>query len=181
MNYGRIFFNDIANGIGCRTALFVSGCTHHCKECFNEETWDFSYGEPFTREVEDKIIKSLEPSYIDGLTILGGEPMEKVNQAVIRPFLERVKKEAPGKTIWIYSGYVWEELTNPDNTRCHSADTEPILSMLDILVDGEFVLEMKNIMLHFRGSENQRIIDVPQTLRSGSIVLATGYYEEKKV
>ncbi len=181
MNYGRIFFNDIANGIGCRTALFVSGCTHHCKECFNEETWDFSYGEPFTREVEDKIIQSLEPSYIDGLTILGGEPMEKANQAVIRPFLERVKKEAPGKTIWIYSGYVWEELTDPDNTRCHSADTEPILSMLDILVDGEFVLEKKNIMLHFRGSENQRIIDVPQTLRSGSIVLADRYYEEKRV
>ncbi len=179
MNYGRIFYNDIANGTGCRTALFVSGCTHHCKECFNEETWDFSYGEPFTAEVEDRIIRSLAPSYIDGLTILGGEPMEKVNQAVIRPFLERVRKEAPRKTVWIYSGYTWEELTDPGNTRCHSSDTEPILSMLDILVDGEFILEKKNLMLHFRGSENQRIIDVPRTLESGSIVPAYRFLEQR--
>ena len=177
MNYGRIFYNDIANGVGCRTALFVSGCTHHCRECFNEETWDFNFGEPFTREVEDRILESLEPAYIDGLSILGGEPMEIANQKVLRPFLERVKERVPAKTIWIYSGYVWEELTDSENVRCHSEDTAKILSMIDILVDGEFVLEKKNIMLHFRGSENQRIIDVPETLRTGSIVQATRYLE----
>ena len=172
MNYGRIFYNDIANGIGCRTALFVSGCTHHCKGCFNEETWDFNYGNPFTKEVEDKIIESLKPTYIRGLTILGGEPMEVSNQKVIRPFLKRVKIECPGKDLWIYSGYTWEELNDPDNKRCHSEDTDIIISMLNVLVDGEFVLEKKNISLRFRGSENQRLIDVPATLETGEIVLS---------
>lgn len=172
MNYGIIYEADIANGIGCRTALFVSGCTHHCKNCFNEETWDFSYGKPFTKEVEDKIIASLQPAYIDGLSILGGEPMEIANQATIRPFLERVRKECPHATVWIYSGYTWEELTDADNKRCHSEDTMPILSMVDILVDGEFVEEKKNIRLAFRGSSNQRIIDVPKTLAEGTVVLS---------
>ena len=172
MNYGQVYYNDVANGIGCRTALFVSGCTHHCKGCFNEMTWDFNYGEPYTKAVEDEIIESLKPEYIAGLTILGGEPMEVVNQKEIRPLLERVKKEVPKATIWIYSGYLWEELVDSNNKRCHSEDTDAILAMTDILVDGEFMLDKKNLMLRFRGSENQRIIDVQETLRTGEVVLS---------
>ena len=172
MNYGEILYTDVANGIGCRTSLFVSGCTHHCKECFNEMTWDFNYGMPFTKEIEDEIIESLRPDYINGLTILGGEPMEISNQKVIRPFIERIKKELPKKTIWIYSGYTWEELSDPDNKRCHGEDTNAILSMTDILVDGEFVLEKKDLMLRFRGSSNQRVINVPDTLARGEVVLS---------
>lgn len=172
MNYGEIKTTDIANGVGVRTSLFVSGCTHHCKGCFNEETWDFNFGKPFTKEVEDEIIESLRPVYVTGLTILGGEPMEVVNQKALRPFIERIKKELPGKTIWIYSGYVWEELTDVNNSRCHGDDTDAILSMIDVLVDGEFKLDLKNISLKFRGSSNQRIIDVPKTLEEGSIVLS---------
>lgn len=172
MNYGQVYYNDVANGAGCRTALFVSGCTHHCKGCFNEMTWDFNYGEPYTKEVEDDIIRSLEPSYIDGLTILGGEPMEVVNQKVVRTLLERIKKEVPRATIWIYSGYTWDELTDNGNRRCHSEDTMPILRMLDVLVDGEFIEEKRDLMLRFRGSSNQRVIDVPATLDKGEIVLS---------
>lgn len=172
MNYGEIKTTDIANGVGVRTSLFVSGCTHHCKGCFNEETWDFNFGKPFTKEVEDEIIESLRPVYVTGLTILGGEPMEVVNQKALRPFIEHVKKELPGKTIWVYSGYVWEELTDVNNSRCHGDDTDAILSMIDVLVDGEFKLDLKNISLKFRGSSNQRIIDVPKTLEEGSIVLS---------
>jgi len=176
MNIGQIYFTDIANGIGCRTAVFVSGCTHHCKGCFNEETWNFNYGHAYTKEIEDKIIASLKPSHIDGLTLLGGEPMEPINQKAIRPLLERVKKEASHATIWIYSGYTFEELTDPNNKRCHTEDTDAILSMIDILVDGEFMIDKKDITLKFRGSSNQRIIDVPATLEKGEIVLS-GYAE----
>ena len=172
MNYGEIKTTDIANGVGVRTSLFVSGCTHHCKGCFNEETWDFNFGKPFTKEVEDEIIESLRPVYVTGLTILGGEPMEIANQKALRPFIERVKIELPGKTIWIYSGYVWEELNDENNARCHCEDTDAILSMIDTLVDGEFKLDLKNISLKFRGSSNQRIIDVQKTLKEGSIVLS---------
>ncbi|MCR4901299.1 MAG: anaerobic ribonucleoside-triphosphate reductase activating protein [Butyrivibrio sp.] len=179
MNYGNIIYNDIANGIGCRTSLFVSGCTHHCKGCFNEMTWDFNYGELFTAEIEDKIIESLRPTYISGLTILGGEPMEVSNQAVLRPFLEKLKNELPNKTIWIYSGYVIEELLDEDNKRCHSADTMKILGLIDILVDGEFVEAKKDMMLRFRGSSNQRIIDVKQSLENGEIVIAEKYLEKR--
>ncbi len=175
MNYGKIFYCDAANGTGCRTALFVSGCTHHCRECFNPETWDFNFGKPFTKETEDDIIKSLQPEYIEGLTVLGGEPMEPSNQAVLRPFLERVKKEVPHASVWIYSGYTFEELTDTDNKRCHSEDTVAILSLTDILVDGEFIIEKKDLTLAFRGSSNQRIIDVPVTLKNGgNIVLWSG-------
>lgn len=178
MNYGQIINVDIANGIGCRTSLFVSGCTHHCKDCFNEVTWDFNYGEPFTKEVEDGIIESLKPSYIEGLTILGGEPMEVRNQAVLRPFLERVKAEVPRATVWIYSGYTWEELMDENNARCHSEDTLKMLEMTDILVDGRFVAERKDLTLRFRGSDNQRIIDVKETLSEGKLVL-TPYMEKR--
>lgn len=172
MNYGQIYYTDIANGEGMRTDLFVSGCTHHCKNCFNEMTWDFQYGEPYTPEVEDKIIDSLRPSWIAGLTILGGEPMEVVNQVAVRGLVERVKREVLHANIWIYSGYTYEELTDPDNKRCHSEDTMPILEHIDVLVDGRFVEELKNLRLHYRGSSNQRIINVPETLAAGSIVLS---------
>ncbi|WP_026498386.1 anaerobic ribonucleoside-triphosphate reductase activating protein [Butyrivibrio sp. WCD2001] len=172
MNYGEIKTTDIANGTGVRTSLFVSGCTHHCKGCFNEETWDFNFGKSFTKEVEDEIIESLKPAYVNGLTILGGEPMEIQNQKVLRPFIERVRREFPNKSIWVYSGYLWEELTDEENKRCHSEDTEPILSIIDVLVDGEFKLELKNISLRFRGSSNQRVINVPATRESGSVVLS---------
>ncbi|WP_026665389.1 anaerobic ribonucleoside-triphosphate reductase activating protein [Butyrivibrio sp. FC2001] len=172
MNYAEIKTTDIANGVGIRTSLFVSGCTHHCKGCFNEETWDFNFGKPFTKEVEDEIIESLRPDFVKGLTILGGEPMEVVNQKALRPFIERVKNELHDKNIWIYSGYVWEELNDKNNKRCHSEDTEAILSMIDTLVDGEFVIDLKNISLKFRGSSNQRIIKVQDTLKEGKIVLS---------
>ena len=177
MNYGEIKTTDIANGVGVRTSLFVSGCTHHCKGCFNEETWDFNFGKAFTKEVEDEIIESIRPAYVSGLTILGGEPMEVVNQKVLRPFIERVRSEVPGKTIWVYSGYTWEELVDENNKRCHSEDTMEILHNIDVLVDGQFKLDLKNISLKFRGSSNQRIIDVNKTLEEKNIVLSI-YNEE---
>lgn len=164
MNFGQIFECDIANGEGCRTSLFVSGCTHHCKECFNPETWDFNFGKPYTKETEDFIIDTLRSDYIRGLTVLGGEPMEPANQVYVRKLLERMKEEVPRADVWIYSGYTIEELMDSGNKRCHSEDTMPILRNTDILVDGEFHIEEKNIMLKFRGSANQRIIDVPETL-----------------
>lgn len=172
MNYAEIKYNDIANGIGVRTSLFVSGCTHHCKECFNPMTWDFAYGKVFNKEVEDAIIESLKPAYISGLTMLGGEPMEPFNQEALLPFYKRVRSECPGKTIWIYSGYTWEQLNDPTFTRAYTPFTSEILSLADILVDGEFVLEKKSLGLRFRGSSNQRIIDVPATLAAGEIVLS---------
>lgn len=177
MNYGQIFRVDSANGAGCRTSLFVSGCTHHCKGCFQPETWDFSFGEPYTRAVEDRIVESIEPSYINGLTILGGEPLEPSNQEALMPLIRRVHA-MEGKTVWIYSGYTWEELTDPGNPRCRSAVTEELLASIDVLVDGEFRLEQKDISLPFRGSANQRIIDVPRTLEKGEIVL-TKYMEDR--
>jgi len=169
MRYGSIKKCDIANGIGVRTVLFVSGCTHHCKGCFQPETWDFSYGEPYTTETEDEIIDSLHPSYVNGLTLLGGEPFEPQNQRVLVGLLRRVRRELPEKTIWSFSGYTWEELTGESRARCEV--TDEMLSMLDVLVDGEFVEEKRNISLRFRGSENQRLIDVPKTRAAGHIVL----------
>ena len=163
MKYAQVFTCDIANGPGCRTSLFVSGCTHHCKDCFNEVAWDFNYGREFDSQVQDELIKESRPSYIDGFTFLGGEPMEVANQKALRPFLERIRTELPGKNIWIYSGYTYEELTDPHNTRCHSEDTDAILAMTDVLVDGRFEEDKKNIRLKFRGSENQRVIDMKKT------------------
>jgi anaerobic ribonucleoside-triphosphate reductase activating protein len=172
MNYANIIYTDVANGIGCRTSLFVSGCTHHCKGCFNKVTWDFNYGDNFTKEVEDQIINSLRPSYINGLTILGGEPLEVVNQKSLAPFMSRIKKELPNKTIWVYSGYTWEELNDEGNKRCHSTDTSAILNNIDILVDGEFVEDKKDLTLRFRGSSNQRVIDVHKTIENGAVILS---------
>ena len=172
MNYGTIKFCDIANGIGIRTVLFVSGCTHHCKGCFQPETWDFAYGQPYTEATERQILDSLAPSYIHGLTLLGGEPMEPDNHRALLPLLRRIKVEYPQKTVWCYSGYTYEELTGVSRARCEV--TDEMLSLIDVLVDGEFVLERKNISLRLRGSENQRLIDLAKTREQGSIVLWEG-------
>ena len=149
MNYAEIKKVDIANGPGVRVSLFVSGCRNHCKGCFNPETWDFDYGRPFTRETEDEIIEALRPSWIQGLSILGGEPTEEENAAVLIPFLKRVRAVLPNKDIWLYSGYTYEALRDKE-----------ILTLADVLVDGPFLLELKDAGLAFRGSRNQRIIDL---------------------
>lgn len=157
MNYSAIKNCDIANGEGVRVSLFVSGCTHHCKGCFNESTWPFDSGEPFTKEVEDRILSLLEPEHIKGLSLLGGEPFEPQNQAVLVPFLRRVRERFPEKDVWCYTGCVLErDLLSP--TRWRTEVTDEMLSMIDTLVDGPFVLELKDISLKFRGSSNQRII-----------------------
>jgi len=170
MNYGNIKTCDIANGVGVRTTLFVSGCTHHCKNCFQPETWSFDYGQPFTTETEDYLLKELSPGYIAGLTLLGGEPMEPDNQRRLLPFLKRLRSELPGKTVWAYSGYLWEELTGQTPSRCRCEVTDELLSLLDVLVDGEFVEELHDITLRFRGSSNQRLIHVPLSLKTGTVI-----------
>jgi anaerobic ribonucleoside-triphosphate reductase activating protein len=169
MNYGAIKKCDIANGVGVRTVLFVSGCTHHCKGCFQPETWNFDYGEKYTKEIEDEIIESLRPDYVDGITLLGGEPFEPENQRELVKLLRRIKKELPQKTVWSFSGYTYEELTGDSRAVCEV--TNEMLSMLDVLVDGEFVEAKRNISLRFRGSENQRLIDMNKTRKEGKIVL----------
>lgn len=169
MNYGAIKKCDIANGVGVRTVLFVSGCTHHCKGCFQPETWSFDYGERYTKETEDEIIKSLKPDYVDGITLLGGEPFEPENQRELVKLLRRIKKELPKKTVWSFSGYTYEELTGDSRAVCEV--TNEMLSMLDVLVDGEFIEAKRNISLRFRGSENQRLIDMNKTRKEGKIVL----------
>jgi anaerobic ribonucleoside-triphosphate reductase activating protein len=175
MNYAEIKNYDIANGLGVRVSLFVSGCTHHCKGCFNAMTWDFSYGKPFTQATIDELLEMLSPSYIDGLTLLGGEPFEPDNQRALLPFVREVRRRYPDKDIWCYTGYLLdEELLKPSRARCEA--TDELLSMIDVLVDGEFVEEKKNISLSFRGSENQRLIDLPTTLKTGSIVLINEKY-----
>ena len=169
MNYGEIKNFDIANGEGVRVSLFVSGCTHHCKNCFNRETWDFSFGKPFTAETEELLLAELKPDYINGLSLLGGEPFEPQNQAALLPFLRRVKARFPDKTVWCYTGYLFDaELLSDSRARC--AETDAMLSLIDVLVDGEFVQALHNISLQFRGSSNQRIIDVPKSLASGTVV-----------
>lgn len=169
MNYGAIKKCDIANGVGVRTVLFVSGCTHHCKGCFQPETWNFDYGEKYTKETEDEIIESLRPDYVDGITLLGGGPFEPENQRELVKLLRRIKKELPQKTVWSFSGYTYEELTGDSRAVCEV--TNEMLSMLDVLVDGEFVEAKRNISLRFRGSENQRLIDMNKTRKEGKIVL----------
>ena len=171
MNYGEIKKNDIANGLGVRTTLFVSGCTHHCKGCFQPQTWSFDFGKPYTKEVEDDILASLSPYYIAGLTLLGGEPMEPANQASLLPLLRRVRAQMPSKNVWCYSGYTFEELTGAVPSRARCEHTDEMLSRIDVLVDGEFHEELKDIRLRFRGSSNQRVIDMKKTLDAGEIVL----------
>ena len=171
MNYANIKYNDIANGEGVRTSLFVSGCTHHCIGCFNQEAWDFNYGKVFDEETQNQILKSLEPSWINGLTLLGGEPMEPANQKGLIDFVKKVKTLYPNKTIWCFTGYLLdEELLKPSRARC--LYTDEFLSYIDILVDGKFVLELKDISLRFRGSRNQRIIDVQKSLKENKIILS---------
>ncbi|WLD76745.1 anaerobic ribonucleoside-triphosphate reductase activating protein [Mogibacterium neglectum] len=170
MYYGEIKDCDIANGIGVRVSLFVSGCTNRCPGCFQPQTWDFNYGQEFTKETEDKIIEMLKPDYITGLTVLGGEPFEPENQVVLVPFLKRVKEIYPDKTIWSFSGFVFEDLMR-EGTHCHTEVTMDMLNMIDVLIDGRFEQELKNIQLRFRGSENQRLIDMNRTREEGRVVL----------
>lgn len=172
MNYATIKETDIANGVGVRVSLFVSGCTHHCKNCFNEVAWDFNYGEPYTEETKEKLIKLCTPDFISGLSLLGGEPLEPVNQRALLPLLRDFKEKFGNKkTIWCYTGYLFDkELLSPSRARCEV--TDEILSLIDILVDGEFVEELKNISLKFRGSSNQRIIDVQKSLTKHEVVLS---------
>ncbi len=168
MNYGEIKKTDVANGPGVRVSLFVSGCTHHCKGCFNSETWDFSYGQEFTADIQEELLELLRPEHIAGLTILGGEPFEPSNQRGLLPFLRKVKERYPKKSIWCYTGYLLErDLWNESSARCGA--TDEMLSLIDVLVDGEFIQEQKNIALKFRGSENQRLIDVPQSRKQENV------------
>lgn len=169
MHVGQIFKADIANGIGVRVSIFVSGCTNCCKNCFQPETWDFHYGHEFTKEVEDDLIEELSQAYYDGLSILGGEPFEPENQRELVKLIRRVKVECPGKTIWMYSGNTYEEML-PGGRR-HTEVTDEILDSIDILVDGRFEEELKDISLNFRGSSNQRIIDMKKTRATGQVVL----------
>ena len=176
MNYATIKNCDIANGPGVRVSLFVSGCTHRCKGCFNEVAWDFDYGQPFTESVMDSILEMLRPSYVRGLTLLGGEPFEPQNQGPVVELLRRIKRELPEKSIWAFSGYLFER----DILSGRLGDCSEYLSYLDVLVDGPFVEAKKNLSLRFRGSENQRLIDVPASLSSGEIVLWQDWQGEKK-
>jgi anaerobic ribonucleoside-triphosphate reductase activating protein len=164
MHYGELKTCDIANGAGVRVTLFVSGCTNRCPGCFQPQTWDFSYGSEFTDEVADALIESLRPAYVTGLTLLGGEPMEPDNQRALVGLLERVRAELPSKSIWCYTGDVYEQLL-PGGAH-HTDVTDRILSCLDVLVDGPWVRELHDITLRFRGSSNQRLIDVPATLEA---------------
>ena len=172
MNYAEIKHFDIANGVGVRTTLFVSGCRNHCPGCFNEETWSFDFGEVFSREVEDRIVEELKTPYVDGLSVLGGEPLEPEIQRDLAPFLERVRAEVPNTSIWLWSGFTWEQLTSPDAGACRARVSElaRILDCLDVLVDGPFLLDKRDITLRFRGSPNQRILDVPASLEAGAPV-----------
>jgi anaerobic ribonucleoside-triphosphate reductase activating protein len=172
MNYGEIKFFDVADGEGVRVSLFVSGCRNKCKGCFNEKTWDFNYGSPFTKEIEDKIIEALKADYISGLTVLGGEPFEPENQEALVPFIKRVRELYPNKTIWMYSGYTMDKEMVPLNGKVHTKYTMDILNSIDILVDGRFVCELLNLALKFRGSSNQRIIDVKESLKENKIILS---------
>ena len=165
MNYAAIHSCDIANGEGVRVSLFVSGCTHKCKGCFNEEAQDFSFGKPFDRTIEDDLLRQLEPSHIAGLTILGGEPMEPQNQRALAPFLRRFRERfGTVKTLWIYTGCIYENLLDPAS-RWRTEVTDEILSMCDVLVDGPFVEELKDISLRFRGSSNQRILNLKRNAK----------------
>lgn len=155
MNYAKVIFCDIANGKGCRTTLFVSGCKRHCKGCFNSQAWDFKYGDPFTEEIKNKILKSLEPKYIKGLSILGGEPLEDENKETVLNLILDVRKYYPDKDIWLYTGNTLEELEIKNDPVIIQ-----ILNNIDFLVDGEFKEAEKDITLSFRGSKNQKIINM---------------------
>ena len=171
MNYAEIKNLDIANGEGIRVSLFVSGCTHHCKNCFNPETWDFNYGNPFTTDVEDKILTMLEPNHVAGITLLGGEPMDPRNQPALLELLKRIKaKFGDKKNIWSFTGYIFDkDLIKGGRAYCEA--TDELLSMIDVLIDGPFVEPLKDLNLKFRGSSNQRVINLKETLKQNKIVL----------
>ncbi len=172
MNYAEIKWTDIANGEGVRISLFVSGCTHHCKNCFNEIAWDFSYGKPFDEEISTRILNGLGQSFIAGLSLLGGEPMEPVNQKALLPFVRQVKEKYPKKNIWCYTGYTFNPATGLLNeSRANTEETKELLSLFDVLVDGPFVEELKKITLKFRGSSNQRVLDIKKSLAEKKAVL----------
>ena len=179
MNYATIKNCDIANGPGVRVSLFVSGCTHRCPGCFNEVAWDFEYGEPFTEETIDMIIRMMEPAHIKGLTLLGGEPFEPQNQPDVVKLLRRVKAVYPQKSIWAFSGYLFDKDILAWRLGPREI-TEEYLGYLDVLIDGPFILAKKNLSLRFRGSENQRLIDVPESLRRGEVVLWQDWQTEGK-
>lgn len=170
MNYADIKQYDVANGPGVRVSVFVSGCTHYCKGCFNKEAWDFNYGKPFTDETIGKIISYMEPSYIKGLTVLGGEPFHPRNQLMVYKLLEKVKEVYPEKSIWLFTGYDFEKDILADK-RNNNEQTMRFLSYIDVIVDGKFVEELKDLSLRFKGSSNQRTICVKETLEKGEIVL----------
>lgn len=179
MNYATIKNCDIANGPGVRVSLFVSGCTHRCPGCFNEVAWDFEYGEPFTEQTIETILKMMEPNHIKGLTLLGGEPFEPQNQPAIVELLRRVKAVYPQKSIWAFSGYLFDKDILAWRLGRREI-TEEFLGYLDVLVDGPFIMAKKNLSLRFRGSENQRLIDVPESLRRGEVVLWQDWQAEGK-
>ena len=169
MHYGTIKNCDIANGEGVRVTLFVSGCTNRCKNCFQPQTWDFEFGEPFTAETEKTLLELLKPDYISGLTVLGGEPFEPSNQRALLPFLRQVRETYPQKNIWCFSGFTYEELKQ-DGSHPRCEVTDAMLELLDVLVDGRFVEELKDISLRFRGSSNQRLIDMKKSREAGTLV-----------
>ena len=170
MYYGNIKEFDVANGEGVRITLFVSGCTNHCEGCFQPATWDFRYGQPYTDETEERIIRFLDRPLTDGLTLLGGEPMEPENQRALVRLARRLKREHPDKTIWCFTGFIYERDLLAGQRR-HTEVTDEFLSLIDVLVDGPFILEQRNLALTFRGSENQRVLDMQKTLREGKPVL----------
>lgn len=170
MYYSKINPRDIANGNGVRVTLFVSGCTNHCKGCFQPQTWDFCYGQPFTEQTEEELIEYLSKPYIKGLTVLGGEPMEPKNQEVLGEFLSKIKQKFPTKDIWCFTGFLYEDLKR-DGTYCRTKNTDKMLKNIDFLVDGRFDERLKDISLRFRGSSNQRIIDMARTNEYGYVVL----------
>lgn len=168
MNYAGIKYCDIANGTGCRTVLFVSGCRNACKGCFQPQTWDFGYGEPFDETVQKEVLDSLAPDYITGITLLGGEPFEPENQKELVPFMRKVVAQYPNKNVWAFTGYIYDKDLLAGGRR-HTEDTDELLSMIDVLVDGPFVEKLKDITLKFRGSSNQRVLDLRETIRTGKI------------
>lgn len=175
MNYADIKKFDIANGPGVRVSLFVSGCTHHCPGCFNPETWDFNYGIPYTLKTEEEILNAVSPDYIKGLSLLGGDPLEEANSAALLPLLRKFKAKYPNKTVWCYTGYSYKE-----EILCgklpNMAQVQEFLSYIDVLVDGRFVEAKKDLSLRFRGSSNQNLIDLKQTLATGETVLWSDGY-----
>ena len=185
MYYADIKKADVANGVGVRVSVFVSGCTHHCKDCFNKQAWDFHYGNEFTEREIEKVVNLMDHSYVSGLTLLGGEPFEHVNQQGLLPLVKKVKEKFPNKNIWCYSGYTFEK--DIIERMCKEwKETPELLSYIDVLVDGEFQEDKKDIKLKFRGSSNQRIIDVKKSLKNnktvlfdqGNLIILQKYYKE---